>query len=446
MALDMKRIRSASLALVSVGAVTAGLGAARPHYGGTLRVEMSDSSAVRERALPLVFETLTRIDAARGARPLLADSWQGDASGTHWRVRLREGTRLHDGSVLQGWQVASALRSVERTWTIEADGDLLTMDLPAPAPDLAWTLATPNHAIEVRALNGARLGTGPFRLERDDDNALSLRAFDDYREGRPFVDSVEARIRPAPSLMADLEAGRADVVAIAPTDVRRVEGRGLSIAESAPMSLIALVFEPQRAGPEFAGVRRAVSAAVNRGTVASVLLQGHAAPARSVLPGWIPGYMSSPFQRKEPLARPAVAALPADQRTLTIRVDPSDRVARSVAERVVADAREWGFSLTVQAPAGLAPRADARIVHLRLSLLSPERMLVATLAARLFALPDAMTRATENDLLDDGVIVPIVHVPDLYGMSENVATFNARAVRESGEWNMASLWLRGVRR
>ncbi len=56
-----------------------------------------------------------------------------------------------------------------------------------------------------------------------------------------------------------------------------------------------------------------------------------------------------------------------------------------------------------------------------------------------------MTRATETDLLDDALVVPIVHVPDLYGMAENVATFNARAVRETGEWNMAAVWLRGVR-
>ncbi len=197
----MKRIRSAWLALASACAVTAAVGAARPHYGGTLRIELSDSSAAHERALPMVFETLTRVDAERGPQPLLAASWQSDTGGIHWRVRLREGTRLHDGSVLEGWQVAAALRSIERGWKIDAVSDLLTIDLPAPAPDLAWTLATPSHAIAVRTSNGARLGTGPFRLEREDDTGLSLRAYDDYREGRPFVDSVDMKIRPAATLL-----------------------------------------------------------------------------------------------------------------------------------------------------------------------------------------------------------------------------------------------------
>lgn len=441
----MKRIRSAWLALASACALTAVVGAARPHYGGTLRVEVADLSVARDRALPMVFETLTRVDVDRGPQPLLALSWESDARGLRWRIRLRQGIPMHDGSALASWQVATALRAVEKTWKIAADDDLVTIDLPAPAPDLAWTLATPSHSIETRTPSGGRNGTGPFRLERDSDERISLRAFDDYREGRPFVDAVEIRVRPLASQMADLESGQADFAPIQAIDARRVEQRGAWVAGSRPVSLIALVFGPHRSAESFAPLRRAVAAAVNRATVASALLQGRAEPATGVLPRWIPGYVPSPFQRKDVLARAAVRALPRDQRTLTLRVDPSDPAARAVADRVAADAHEWGFTLSVQAPTGLAPRPDARIVKLRLDLMTPERMLTAALATRELALPDTTIHGSETDVLDDAMVVPIVHLQDLYGVSDRIGFWNEPIVLGTGAWNFAAAWIRSAK-
>src|SRR5437588_5312362 len=112
---DMKPFTSACLALASASSLVAAVSAARPHYGGTLRVETAgvirslDPGAqtadaaeawTKSRITPLVFETLTTIDPVGGLQPGLAVAWES-ASRTRWRFRIRRGVILHDGSTLQ---------------------------------------------------------------------------------------------------------------------------------------------------------------------------------------------------------------------------------------------------------------------------------------------------------------------------------------------------------
>src|SRR5262245_58165924 len=101
----MTRSICACLALASAWLVVEAVPrAARPQYGGLLRVEMAatlrsldpatpaadaDEAAARARVLPLVFETLTRIDASAGLQPGLALAWEPDDRGARWRLRLR---------------------------------------------------------------------------------------------------------------------------------------------------------------------------------------------------------------------------------------------------------------------------------------------------------------------------------------------------------------------
>ena len=187
----------------------------------------------------------------------------------------------------------------------------------------------------------------------------------------------------------------------------------------------------------------------------AVLLQRLAEPADALVPRWLSGYAPLfAFDRGPTLSRAAIAALPLDQRELTLRVDASDPLAHAIADRIAVDAREIGFTLKVQAPAGLAPRPDARLVRVRVPNTSPDRALAAlierianrdgsTVHATLppSATLDAVYQA-ERQLLERSVIVPIVHVPEIYGLSDRVATWNRPAVSGSGAWNFADVWLR----
>jgi ABC-type transport system substrate-binding protein len=455
----MTRFKPAFPALVSALLIGSVLTAARPHYGGTLRIETAaPADAITSRlVLPLAYETLVAVDPAGGLRPLLAISWEGDTRGTRWVARLRNGVKLHDSSVLSSSQVVTTLRASHPEWQVTADGTAVVIEPGREEPDLPWELADQRNAIAVRQPSGVVVGTGPFRMERIDAGGLALRAHDDYWGGRPFVDVVQIRMGRSPAdQLADLEGGRADMVSVQPADVRRLEQRQLRIAASRALELFALVFEPQLATPANSALRRTLASAIDRAAIARVVLQSQAEPADALLPQWLSGYAPFVLARLgEPLSRPAVARLPPERRALALRVAASDSTAQAIAQRIAVNAREAGFALTVQAPAGLGPRFDLRIVRLPVEPTSPGRA-IATIMTELgprtmlltgrVAAPgpgtplDEIARV-ERALLERDVVVPIVHVPELYGLGHRLESWNGPPVSPSGGWNLADVWL-----
>ena len=453
----MTRFKPTFLAAASaLLATVVTIDAARPHYGGTLRIETTDAALMR-RVNALAYETLVAIDPAGRLRPALATSWQGDAAGRRWTFRLRRSVKLHDGSALQPSHVAAALQAVHADWRITPDADALAIEAGRDAPDLPWELADPMNAVAIKPVSGASIGTGPFRVERVEAGLIALRAHEDYWDSRPFLDAIEVRTnRPPADQLTDLEAARADMVTIQPTAARRVEQRGFRIESSRPLELFVLAFEPHVATAAGESIRRTLSAAIDRGAIARVVLQGRADAAAALLPQWVSG--SSPIApggAGETLSRSAVRALPADRRTLALRVAASDPTAQAVAQRIAVNAREAGFTMTVQSPAGLGPRFDVRLLRVPMRGVMPSAALAdvmtglgprtVALAGRL-APPepgeplDTILR-TERALLERSVIVPIVHVPELYAVSPRVESWNGPAVLVSGAWNLANVWL-----
>jgi hypothetical protein len=147
--------------------------------------------------------------------------------------------------------------------------------------------------------------------------------------------------------------------------------------------------------------------------------------------------------------------LPANDRDLLLRVDGSDPLLQSIAERIVADARAAGFGMKIQAPAGLAPRPDLRLVRIMLTASTPERTLAGLWAglgpratASLSAEPpapgeplDAVYRA-EMALIASAVVVPVVHLPDIYAFSDRVGVWNESAILPTGAWDLRDVWIR----
>ena len=469
----MTRFKSPLLAVASavlLGGLVAS--AARPRYGGTLRVETHASlrtldpgaapidapdGAARGRLLPLVFETLVAPDPTGALRPLLAVSWESDAQATRWRFQLRPDLKLHDGAVLDPAQVATVLRARSDAWRVSSTADAILITSDRALPDLPWDLAEVKYAIAVRRPSGELTGTGPFRIERFEAGRLLLRAHDDYWGGRPFVDAVQIEMGlSVADRLAHLEAGRADLVALEAPDVRRLSPRGLRLAESRPIELLALVFDPNRTAPASDPVRRALALAIDRSAICTILLQRHGQPAPAILPQWLTGYatlLAEPLDRVR--ARTLAAALPAAQRALSLRVDPSDPLARSIAERIAVDARDAGLSLRIDAPDALAPRPDVRLVRISLDATSPERALARAMAALrprgtapASAEPPPPPGAPLGDvyrfeqmLIAQHAIIPVVHLPELYGIGVRVGSWNAPVVRPTGAWDLASVWL-----
>jgi hypothetical protein len=198
----MKPFKSLLLAIASAALSVAVAGAARPHYGGTLRVltqgtiksidpvaDTTDAAdrTVHARVLALVFETLVAPDPAGGLRPLLADAWQREADGVRWRFHVRPGVKLHDGAILQSWHVASALRAVSpREDAI--DGDAVVVDVGRRVR-IFLGAGEPRYAIGAAHLASCR--HGPFRSTEP--LRLTLRAHDGYWGGG--LSSTHCRLR-----------------------------------------------------------------------------------------------------------------------------------------------------------------------------------------------------------------------------------------------------------
>ena len=456
MAVAMTRFRQLFPVAVSICLAGAALDAARPRYGGTLKLETTDAGAMRH-INALAYETLVAIDASGVLRPGLATSWESGPDRRRWTVRLRRGVKLHDGSTLQSAQIAATLRDAHGDWEIGSQSEALTIDPGRESPDLPWVLADSSNAIAIRQGAGAAVGSGPFRIERVEAGLIALRAHEDYWNSRPFLDAVEVRTtRSAADHLTDVETGRADMVSIQPTDARRIEQRQLRIESSGSLELMALAFEPPMATSASEAVRRTLAAAIDRGAIARVVLQGRAEAANALLPQWVSGYPPLVFDGKAtPLPRGAVTALPAGRRTFALRVIPGDPVAQAVAQRIAVNARDAGFALTVQAPAGLGPRFDLRLVRLSFRAAAPPQALsdvMAGLGPRVLTLLGRITRPeagapledvllTERALLAADIIVPVVHVPELYAMSLRVQSWDGPAVLPSGAWNLANVWL-----
>jgi ABC-type transport system substrate-binding protein len=479
----MRPFRSASLAVASAILIATAPAAARPRYGGVLRVQMQGTlraldpaaepataleRAARRHVLPLIFEQLVEMNPDGGLRPLLAASWEGDASGVRWQVRLRPGVMLHDGSLLTPEHVASSLGASRPDWKVAVDGGAIVITPPEPHRDLPWELAELRSAVGVRRASGEIIGTGPFRVERLESRRLILRAHEEHHAGRPFLDGIQIEMGRTPaSQLSDLELDRADLVSVGPGDAGRVIQRQLRVASSRPFELFALVFEAHRAAAASEPLRRTVAAAIDRDAIRRVLLQGRAEPAEALLPAWLSGYPAFTVASSPPspgsvggtrgavLSRAAVATLPAAERSLVIRVEAADTLARAMAERVAVDVREAGFSAVVQAPAGLGPRPDLRLIRLPLEASAPDRalaVLVEGLAPRTVSLltrerppvpgsPLETVARVERALLQNGVVVPLVHVPELSGLGARVDSWSTDVVLPTGAWDLANAWL-----
>ena len=439
------------LAVLSAGAALCGA-ATRPHYGGTLRVEMraalpelDPANADAAPLTSLVFEPLVRLDANGAPQPCLALSWHHDAAWRRWQFNLRPGVKFHDGFAMAPATVVASLEASLADVGIAASGDTITIRTEHSAPGLPLALAH-NSLVFARDADGALVGTGPFRVTSwDPGRRAMLAANEDYWGGRAFVDAIEVRMgRGLRDQLVDLEIGKTDVAELGPTELRRANAHAWAVWSSSPVDLIALEFAPGRAADP--RLREALALSIDRAAMHSVLLQKQGEITAALLPGWISGHaFVFPTAPDLARARALAAALPASARTLTLSYDPSMAAARPLAERVAVNAHDAGLSVQVTPQ---NPQADVRLTGIRLRSLDPARAL-AGFAAELHLEPPAAARSAEalyqfeRRLLADFRLIPLFHLPEFYGAASRVRVFQAPPVTRLGDWRFADVWLAG---
>jgi peptide/nickel transport system substrate-binding protein len=433
----------------------------RPQYGGTLHIALHvapmsldpadaaqmDSFASRS-ITALLFETLVTIDDEGRVQPALATSWQVAPGNTRWQFQLRRGVRFHDGTPFTADAAAVFLRILHPTWKIVPDGDLLSIECDSPDFGLLAELSLPQNAIAKKNTDRS-VGTGPFHIvDWLPGKRLTLAAEEDYWRGRPFLDGIEIELgKNFRDQLSTLELGRAELVEVAPEQMRQISQAGRRVVSSSPMELLALLFARDAQTADEKALREALALSIERGSIRSVLLQGAGQPAASILPNWMSGYgfvfpadanlVQARHQRDQVRTVPAWA----------LGYDARDPLARLVAERIALNAKDAGLSLQ---PAALPPApqaassADVRLVRIPLD--SANAWVALEQVAALASIPFPSTKnrsieslyAAEQTMLATQKIVPLFHLPVGYTSAPSLQDWG---LRTDGTLNLADAWL-----
>jgi ABC-type transport system substrate-binding protein len=429
-------------------------GAVRPHYGGTLHVEMRTAPMSLDPAesnqpdwpgsrnlFSLLFETLVSLDEESKPEPALASSWQAEPGNQRWQFFLRHGITFQDGTAVTPEAVATSLRRTNPTWKVFSEGEAIIIERDSPTPDLPVELTLPRNSI-VKREGGRVSGTGPFAvLQWDPGKKLSLTARDDYWDGRPFLDTIEIALgKNFREQMISFDLGKAQLIEIAPEQSHRAAAEGRRVLSSAPVELIALVFTRDPQSPADGRQRQALALSIDRDLLSTVVLQGGGEPTGGLLPNWITGYgFLFPASINLELARQVRSEIP-HTTAWTLGYDATDPTARVIAERIVLNARDAGLGIQIASASGV----DLRIVRIPVISLDA-RIALGELATGLgFPQPKFGSNSiddlysAESKLLQSQRVIPLLHVRAEYGVAGTVR--NWRTARD-GSWDLPSVWL-----
>lgn len=150
-----------------------------------------------------IFSGLTRLDENEQLQPDLAHTWEM-VSKTHWRFYLRPSVRFHNGDLLTIEAVIESLRSLtdkhlfSHLKTVSSPSRYV-VDIHLKRPDFKLPLLLSEACAKILLPDSAKsddydlfpIGTGPYKITRNDEQKLVLHAFDGYFGFRPLLDSIE---------------------------------------------------------------------------------------------------------------------------------------------------------------------------------------------------------------------------------------------------------------
>ena len=483
--LSLATISAAFLALLSPAMARA---TKRPRYGGTLRLELSVTSVSldprtwklgslsagdSEKLAALLYDRLITLDEYGRFQPALATEWSHDASAKLWQFKLRPGVKFSDDSPLTSKEVIAALQLLfPPGFQVSPTETGVQIRSTRPTPDLLEQLASGRYFVFRVQPDTSLIGTGPFVLAESsptpsfESNAspqkplrLKFRARDDAWSGRPFLDAIDVTIGyPALRELLDLQVGRADLIDIPPDLVRKAQQENLRVWNSPPDTLLALRLDDAQPGAADPRFREALDFALDRDTMANVLLQRQALPSDALLPQWLSGYaflFTTPMnlERAKALQSTQPANAAGRNEPVHLRVDAVGDLMKLLGERVAVNARQANISVQlVSRAASTAGSSNTPAIGLHLfawhyDSLSPRAELQA-LAQHLHSEAAAENveepvdpeklYAQERRLLDARQILPLVVLPTYVGIALTVRNWSAEP---SGTWRLADVWL-----
>ncbi|HWR97135.1 MAG TPA: ABC transporter substrate-binding protein [Candidatus Methanoperedens sp.] len=339
------------------------------------------TGAAAVRLIPLLFNSLLRLDPAGEPAPELALSWESP-SPTEYVLHLRDGVRFHDGRPLTAADVKYTYDWMRDPKNHSPNQGALAVVAAVEAPDPATVRFTlrepfasflqnltlgivPAHLGDAPGFADAPVGSGPFRWgEWQPGERLVVLAFDGAWEARPRLDRVVFRIvANETTRLLEARRGRIDLLwnNVPPYAVPFLrEGRDLAVTTRPGITYQYLGFN---LGDKILGdvrVRRAIAHAVDRERIVRALYFGLARPATTLLApenwahaGDVPVFGHDPALARRLLdeagfpPRPDGSRFALSYKTSTDRqgIEMADLIAEDLAAvgiRVERRSYEWG--------------------------------------------------------------------------------------------------------
>ncbi|MDQ8727406.1 ABC transporter substrate-binding protein [Bradyrhizobium sp. LHD-71] len=320
-----------SLLLVSLPVISATPAMAQKQ-GGTLRLYQLDnppSASLHEESTitavtPFsgIYNNLVMFDPFKPHESLdtivpdLAESWTWDANRTRLTFKLHQGVTWHDGKAFTAkdvqctWRMligksdnADFRRNPRRVWwsrveDVTTNGDFeATFELNQPQPSLLVLLASsfspvyPCHVAQ-NVMRTRPVGTGPFKLAeiKRGDSIRLTRNPHYFKKGKPYLDEITFKIveSQATRLLA-FQTGEFDITF--PSDVhvplfKDLQARTPSAVCKMTTTGTLTTLLVNRLNPPFdrVAIRDAVSLAIDRNAMNTILLEGKGLIGGAMLP------------------------------------------------------------------------------------------------------------------------------------------------------------------
>ena len=318
--------------------------------------------------------------------PWLAESYE-NIDETTWRLKLREGVTFHNGEPLTTdavvWTYSRIIEAsrdefitynqwlfIDQMNVLDDHNIEIVTATPEPAflSKMAGTgcgIQAPEHG-RAQAESGGDympVGTGPLMFDSwIKDDSITLRANEDYWQGKPDVDVVIWRNIPEVSTrVANLLTGDVDmIVAVPPQDWERVNGNeGTNVVDflTTRVMLLALRVGPSSTMEDWAGptadprIREAISLSIDREALLG-LIDGMGVPVLSrVTPptlGWDEQFINQLGEYNPERAMELLAEAGYDGEELTYHSSTRWLAQKEVSEALEAMMEAVGLNVDLQ--------------------------------------------------------------------------------------------------
>jgi len=300
-----------------------------PRYGGTYTALTSGSLANLGYSFTIpghmttpiygCLEGFVRHNGRTGEYgPWLFTSWEVDPNEKYIIFHLREGVKYHDGSdfnaegvkwyfdnhqeITPGWLANVSSTEVIDEYTVKLNTDYYDL--------VMWAQLNEQHASPTQLKKGEEaclwlpVGTGPFKfVEYKRDQNLTYEAFEDYWDGRPYIDTYVQKYLPDQATqLAALLAGEGDHMrAVQYKDLELLKSKGFELPSifMVECGIIAPTDNPDSVFADIR-VRQAIEYAIDKETIAKELGYGYMEPFKTIYPEPMPGYVSGFTREYDP--------------------------------------------------------------------------------------------------------------------------------------------------